>query len=386
MSDLSAYINFSLLLDYSKDTPELLLTDISNYPGGVAESITGKVEILQPDGLTTDGNFGDVVYLDSQLTVAVKELRRSFTQRPQNGTYRVTYTVRAAGYEDTVIIRTFQLSYTPASLIIVKALDVFTPELSLIDTTSYSQSGLLLQSVERSWNVEVGSVGVTGGVSQTQNISLGGLYYDAAYVASLTTMIDFDLNGFTWVSLRDALYKTITFTANTPATIDELRQSLVTLKEEDEDDYIKANAIFTQFVDRGRVGDLDGLVDYVAQLLKIFNHNITPTYENTNEPIPPYDWGITTIGTVDWGNILNKPPDVEVMFRVGDSGFPAAGSNEYTNTLFAGRKLLVSRGGFLQWSANPGDGNSYYEKLKASPTMTFYGYLTDGESIHIIAL
>jgi hypothetical protein len=385
MPDLSAYADFSVVLDYNAS--EFRLTDTSVYPAGLAEFVVGSVSILQPDGITTPGSLGDVSFVGSSLTVCTKELRRDYKGQPQNGTYVITYTVTASGYDDTTVIKSFSLNYTEPVQSIVKGLNVFTPQLRLIDSTSYVHSGLALQSVARVWTI-TSPLGTTGGTGQTVDVSYGGQYYDALYTAVLDAVVEYDINS--WATILDKVSRDISFQANTPPTIAGLRQSLVELKQRIDDcypindDYQFASALFNDFLDRGRSQDYDGLVDYIGDLQKIFAGGYTPVYVNTNNPIPAYDWESAGISTVDWDDVINKPSPFEVMFKVGQSGFPSNGTSIYTNSQFANRKLMVSRNSLTQWSTNPADGNSYYEQLGTQ--VTFYPALVEGESIHIIAL
>ena len=381
--DLSAYLNFSIVLDYASG--ELRLTDTSTYPGGVRDLVSGKVVILQPDQLTTAGSFSDVTWDGTALTVAQKELRLSTKGKPQNGTYRITYTVND-GTDDTELTKEFTLSYTRPTLVLTKAFDVFTPNLSIIDSTDYAINETI-QGVEREWTATVGSVGEVGGTAQVLDLAKSGSYYDAAYIITLISTVEYDINN--WVKLFDNPSKTVEYTANTPPTLAELREDLAAMKSykvnELNEDYIAASSIFQNLIDRGKNQDLDGLDEYITELQKYLNNNITPSYTNTNEVIPAYDWGSAGAGVVVWDDVLSKPPSNHVAFKVGDTGYPSSG-NTYQSAAIAGKQVLVFRGGVVQRPSNPGDGGSYYEKTLPSDTVTFYPAFYTGDEIQIIVL
>jgi hypothetical protein len=124
------------------------------------------------------------------------------------------------------------------------------------------------------------------------------------------------------------------------------------------------------------------------QLLKIFNNNVNPTYVNTNTAIPAYDWqcgDFTT--TVPWSAITGKPSTKEIQWVVGDAGFPVNGALVMTDSRFVNiptAQIVFFRNGQVQFSANPGDGNTYYTKTStASNTINFSTALNTGEEIKI---
>src|SRR6185295_20400928 len=96
-------------------------------------------------------------------------------QRGGSG-YIVIYTVRAPGYDDTVLTKTFSLSYTPPALVVTNNFDIFTPDLSAQDSTTYTQSNLDLISVTRQWTADIITVSGT-----TQTISGAAQTIDLAY-------------------------------------------------------------------------------------------------------------------------------------------------------------------------------------------------------------
>src|ERR1700680_694556 len=112
--DLSQYVNFSVVLD--KTNGQIRLVDNSVYPGGVTPTIKGNfTSIVQPDGLSVGNiNFSapDVSWNGSALTGATYELRLNIANQFQKGGYSITYVVKAPGYDDTTLVKTFTLNYT----------------------------------------------------------------------------------------------------------------------------------------------------------------------------------------------------------------------------------------------------------------------------------
>lgn len=401
MADQTNVLDFSVELDYSVTPAKLRLTDTSTYGPGVAADITGKVEVTQPDQITTPGAFTDVVYSGGQLTVAEKELRLGTNGHPQNGNYSITYTVNHNG-DISTRTKVFALSYTEPRLSITKALDVFTPNLRCIDSSSYIHSGLTYVGIIRSWNATVGSVGSTSGSSATFDLAIGGEYYDAEYAVTLQSVVEWYLTSYSWVTIVDKITKEIEFTADTPPTLEEIGEMLEAYRLEvealstncEEYDtkhsyYLSASALYQNLMERGRRGNLDGLEDYIEQIEKLLNDNITPSYTNTNEVIPPYDWETTGSGSVTWNSITGKPSSHLIQFKVGDLGYPANGATTFTDSRMLNCKVVVFRSGFLQWKDNPGDGDSYYSKTESgagSDVLTVSPAFATGEKFLIITL
>lgn len=62
---------------------------------------------------------------------------------------------------------------------------------------------------------------------------------------------------------------------------------------------------------------------------------------------------------------------------------PVAGATTFTSTLLSGKIPIVSRGGLIQASLNPGTGNSYF--TFAGTTITFHPALGAQEEMQISA-
>lgn len=316
MANLDAYIDFSVRLEKSPTASAMVLTDPDNYPVGVDITLLGYFVITQPDTITITGSFAtpDIEWGGSALTVATKELRLRATGGFQQGTYTIEYHVAAPGYDETVLTKTFALSYTSPTLTVTDNFDVFTPDLSVTDVTTYTQSGMTFDSVTRAWEATIISVEGTNqdinGSTATFDLAYLGNYYDSQYDVSLTATANYTLDAPNdWVTIEDEQEFEETYYAFIPLTLIELLTLLTAYKatvdagncicgtgcvsncDTLKSTYTLAVSIYTHIVERGRLGETAGLDDYVIQLQRLLSNCVTPDYTNTNEVIPPYDWG-----------------------------------------------------------------------------------------------
>lgn len=412
MADLSQYISIAVVLDKSQPGPLFKVIDNSNYPTGVAQTIAGILSVTQPDGITVSNtNFGtpDIYWSGSSLVPANLELRLDTSNSFQRGGagYIVVYTVRAPGYTDTVLTKTFSLQYTPPPLVLTNNFDIFTPALSVQDSTTYTQTNLTFITSNRSWSADIitanGTMRNLTGSGQTLDLAYLGSYYDAVYNISLTVLPQWQLQGsYTFVTIIDDLATAATFYAQIPPTLAALLASLTMLKSQLDAAicdcntynillarYNLASDIYSQLIYRGQSGSLSGLSTYVFQLLKIFNNNVNPTYVNTNAVIPAYNWNTGGSGSVAWTNITGKPTTITVEWLVGAGGFPGPGSTVYTDSRLTGipaAQVYVFRNGLPQWSSNQGNGDSYFTKVTGNNFLTFSSALGAGEGIIILIL
>lgn len=409
MADLSQFISIACVLDKSQSTPIWKIIDNSVYPPGVAQTIAGILSISQPDGITiSNSNFvaPNIFWQSGALVPANMELRLDSSNSFQRGGtgYIVVYSVRAAGYTDTVLTKTFSLQYTPPPLVITNNFDIFTPALTVQDSTTYTQTNLTFQSSNRSWSADIISVSGTThtktGTGQTFDLSWLGSYYDSIYNISLTVFPQYQLQGaYAFVTIIDDLATAATFYAQIPPTLAVLLSSLTTLKAQVDAAicdcntysvllarYNLASNIYSQLIYRGQSGSLAGLSTYVFQLEKIFNNNINPTYVNTNALIPAYNWGTGGSGSVAWVDITGKPSTVTVEWTVGAGGFPGPGATVYTDARLVNipaTRINVSRNGLPQFSANQSDGDTYFTKVTADGFLTFSAALASMDKIII---
>lgn len=411
MPDLSQYISIAVVLDKSQPSPIFKVIDNSNYPAGVALTIAGILSVTQPDNITlSNTNFSspDIYWNGSFLQPAILALRLDTSQTFQRSGpgYTVVYTVRAPGYADTVLIKTFTLQYSPPTIVISNNFDIFTPDLSVQDATTYAQTGLTSTTVTRAWTAQIitviGTTRTITGAGETFDLNYVGQYYDSEYDIALTITPVYVIMASAFVTIVDQLQMAITLFAQIPPTLLALQVGLATLKSQLDaavcdcntyqilfDRYNLASSIYSQLVARGNSSSLAGLNLYVAQLLKIFNNNVNPTYVNTNGVIPAYDWGAAG-GSVNWIDIIGKPNTITVEWLVAPSnGFPGPGATVYTDNRLANvpaSRVFVFRNGFPQFNANPTDGDTYYTKNTADNFLTFSAALGAGEKIIVLIL
>jgi hypothetical protein len=219
MADLSAYVDFTVVLDKSDaQSPRVYPADSSQYPVGVTPT-AGIVTIIQPDGLTTD---------NTQSTVVT--LRLAADGNFQQGVYTFIYTVRALGYDDTVVVKTATLRYTPVPLAMTPLIDVFTPVVQLLDSSIYGVQGFSAPTVSRLWNATIRYAGATvPAISSTDPLldyAVGSAYYDAAYSATLATTLTYVSTTATWLSIRDLRTATYGFEVFTPPSLAILRSGI----------------------------------------------------------------------------------------------------------------------------------------------------------------
>lgn len=362
MGNLSAYINFNAALDNSTGTPVIRITDVSNYPAGVAAQIAGNITALvQPDGISVgNSNFSspDIHFVGSALTVAVYPMRLNTIGQFQKGGYLITYVVQCPGYDETTLTKTFNVSYTKPTLVIGNNFDIFTPVLTVSDNTTYSQSGLTLVGVDDEWSALINNVNGTNqnisGTGLVFDLNYLGLYYDANYAVTLQSIATWAVSANPWVTLLAQVQLTQSFDSETPPSISSLRSSLAFLKAQQDaafcdcntyprlhDQWLSADAIYFELKDRGCANDFAGLYLYVIQLQKIFNNGVTPTPAHTNMPIPAYDFGCAAAGSISWNDITGKPSTVIIEWTVGQIGFPGDGATAITDSRLIGYNVLI---------------------------------------------
>jgi hypothetical protein len=359
LANLDAYIDFSVRLEKSPTASAMVLTDPDDYPAGVDTTLVGYFVITQPDTITITGSFAspDIEWDGSALTTATKELRLRATGGFQQGTYTIEYHVEAAGYDETVLTKTFSLSYNSPTLTVTDNFDVFTPDLSVTDDTVYTQSGFTLDGVTRAWEATIISVEGTNqdisGSSATFDLAYLGGYYDSQYDVSLTATANYTLAAPSdFVTIEDEQEFEETYYAFIPPTLIELLEMLTEYKETVDagscicgsgcasncdtliQTYSLAVSIYTHIVERGREGETEGLDAYVLQLKKLLNNCVTIAYENTDEAIPAYEWG-------GGGSAGVFAFETQMIVGSGVNNAPANGATTYTDTDLIGKRVLV---------------------------------------------
>lgn len=371
MANLSAYIDFNLSLNKSTSTSWMLLSDPDAYPPGVDVGLKGYFIITQPDGITITGNYltPDIEWDGSALTDAFKELRLRADGNFQQGLYTITYKIVAPGYDETSLTKTVTLSFTMPTLAITENLDVFTPTLSVTDATDYVQTGMTWLTTSRAWAATIISVEGTNrniaAITQTFDLSYLGSYYDSQYNVTLTAAVSYLLDSpDDWVGIYVELPFSETYYAFIPPTLVELLELLTDYKAtvdaahcicgpgccgsctQLKNTYTLAVSIYTHIVGRGRVGATTGLGAYVIQLQKLLSNCVTPAYTNTNEVIPPYDWGqVITPGTL----VFFK----QMVVGSGVNDAPPDGATTYTDALLISKSVMVYLDSLLMGNGLP---------------------------------
>jgi hypothetical protein len=349
LADLSAYINFSVRLDYTQN--KILLTDTSTYHVGVDVNITGKFDITHPDLIPEVGSWTlpDVTYVSGALTTSLRELRRSSANLPQTGVYTITYTIDHPSYVPTVLTKTFNLQFAPVTGSITKNFDVFTPALTVSDTAVYTVANFTTTSTTRSWVATVGTVDTLMGSSSTLDLAVSGNYYDAAYVITLGTTLIYTHTTDTWLSVKWLVSASLNASANTPPDTCEMLAYLNTLKarldlligacqpyDTAKKTYEYAADLYFHILERLKAGTTIGVIDYVNEFLVLY-YNAIPATINTNSIIPPYTFCYATGGSGSGGSTVIK------VFALMNSTV-----TDYTNPNFSdGTLLLAASEGFI---------------------------------------
>src|SRR6266581_5391619 len=211
MPNLQSYIDFSTSLNKSPTTSSWGFTDTGTYPAGVPLTLKGYAIIQQPDGISImTGSFvsPSIYWNGSQLTTGSFELRLRSTGGFEQGEYSIEYHIIATGYSETVLTKTFTLSYTSPTPSVSDDFNVFLPNLSVTDDTVYTQAGMTLISTVRAWQATIISVeGTNQDISasmQTFDLAYLGSYYDSRYDIDLTSTVTYTLaSPSNWVTIVD---------------------------------------------------------------------------------------------------------------------------------------------------------------------------------------
>lgn len=341
LADLSAYINFSVRLDYTQN--KILLTDTGSYPVGVDANITGKFDITHPDLIPQVGSWTtpDVVYDSGALTTSLRELRRSSTNLPQTGVYTITYTIDHPSYVPTVLTKTFNLQFVPVTGSITKNFDVFTPQLRVTDAAVYTVGNFTTTSIARSWVAQVGTVDTLMGSLATLDLAVSGNYYDAAYVITLGTTVIYTHETYDWLSVKWLVSSSLSASAYTPPTTCELLAYLDTLKarldyligtcqpyDAAKKTYEYAANLYFHIIERLKAETTTGVIDYVTEFLTIY-YNAIPNTATFNIPILPYVFCYATGGSGS-GDVITK------LYAT-----MSVSSASYTNAVLNGKSILM---------------------------------------------
>lgn len=367
MANLSAYINFSVALDNSLATPVIRVTDTGTYPNGILPTITGKIAITQADGATVTGDFTDITWNGSAFTVNTKTMRLGTDKNIQRGAYTIVYTVRATGYDDTVLTKTFSIDYIPSVLAISNFTDIFAPKIQLQDDTIYAKSSLSILSIVRSWSANINTVnGVLQTVTSSSNlfdIAYQSRYYDAGYLVNLSVTVNYNLLSDATISIIDKRLYTTSFDVYAPPILEDLLSCVTALVVPDcgcgssSTSLAQATVLYQNYVNSGVKGNTIGLDLTIGKLRSIFNCNCkVKTAVHTNNPINAYSWQYGAPST-GFPPVINVQPQ-SISLNVGSSAtFLVVASGSATLT--------------YQWQSNTGNGyQNITNAISSSLTLT----------------
>ncbi len=382
-------LNFSIRFDLTGADPVMVLTDTSSYTPGDEVDITGYFSVISPDNGIDSGSWAspDVTYSGGSLTVKNQTLRKASDGGPQQGVYVVTYNAAHPSYTPTVLSRTFTFSFTAPVLDIERNFDVFTPELGYTDGTVYTAAGYNAPTLTRAWSVVSTPTGTLTSTSSSIDLEHTGNYYDADYAASFTASLIYQHSTYSYLSVEEELSFSETASADTPPGYSGMVEYLSDLKDQlDALDacsynykdlkakYEYASSLLNHITNAGLSGNTDGLSGYLEDFILVTNNYVTPSYVNTNQPIPPYGWG--SLSSTSGGSILIDE------FVVGSVGEMQDGATTYTNVSLPSTKdpVVFIDGLRLTYLTSAPRYASYNRNTK---TLTINGGVTAPEVIAI---
>lgn len=288
------------------------LTDTST--NGLTSTRVASFDVTQPDNYTRQG---DILNPDmaAGVTTFSLPLRLDSSGQPQCGTYNIVMTVRNAGYDDTTFTRNWVSQYIPVTIVINEEFDVFTPNLSVGDATTYAVSNYNNTPVTRAWSVSSTPTGTLTGSGATLSLIFNGSYYDANYSVSLTSSLLYTHQVYTWFTVNETVSKSYNTYAKTPPSVDTLVSNITSLKNELENAINKcrergvvqadlewAQVLYTHILDKILTNQTTGIYQDLKDLLAVLNNYQIPAYTPTNQPIPTYDLS-SYLSSAIWGNI-----------------------------------------------------------------------------------
>lgn len=399
MADLSAYISFLVKFDVTNvNLPVLTLTDNGVYPSGVPATITGIFTITQPDGVTRTGSFStpDIAWNGSSLPPASIPLRLDTANRIQQGQYTIVHTIAATGYTNTVLTRTFTISYARPTVELEEEFDVYTPSLEYEDVTVYT-AGAFTQTITRTWSAIIGTVGSkTGTNSAIFDLAYASNYYDAAYTIYFTSSVLYQSTVYAYLSILDIFSTDVHTDAYAPPTAATLLTYLTTLKTRldalinscqrydiAKADYEYAYILYEHSLARFCAGDTEGVDTYITEILDIYNNNVVVVRVHTNAIITTYSFDCSGGGgTPDIPFVLEEIAGQASAIAAG----VVVGASTFTNALLANKYVIVFRGDIRNPGIDPLNGGEYHTKTYLSATITFSTPIQDTEVIYLHTL
>lgn len=351
MADLSQYVDFTVKIDNSGSTPQISLTDISQYPVG-ASAFQGFVKVTQPDGIS--------VGPDSQpdITDAVrtgsKPYRFASNGSLQNGTYTIEYVVECTGYDDTTVIRQFTLGYVRPTINLAPSIDAFTPKITVNDNTDYSQPSLILISLVRTWQGQIynvkGELKSISGSDSYLDFAYNSNYYDSLYYSELKTVVDYNLRSYPFVYISESLSNQVQFDVYAPKSIAEYSAAIQVLIENNKsccgkntsNEIVVCQQLLSKLLLSGQKGDYIGLQVLTDKLNEIL---FPGSSVHTGNPIYSYIFSSSPSTP-----LVTLPLDLVSKYNIG--GITEGMDLSNWNILNAIVQLIKgdsSSGGGLEW-------------------------------------
>jgi len=304
-------ISFSVQFDLT-GVPTLRITDTST--NGLSR--VASFDVTQPDLYTRVGNI-----LSPDMGVGVTTfslpLRLDSSGMPQCGTYTIVMTVRSTGYDDTTFTRTWVSQYKPVNLNIGEDFDVFTPNLSVRDNTSYSVSNYNYSSLTRAWSVSSTPTGTLTGSGVTQSFLYSGHYYAAVYSISLTSSLLYTHQVYSWFTVNETVNKSYSACIQAPPDYEgfvilisqlksQLDAAINTCQKYDnlQADFEFAQSLFAHIIDKVRASDTANIYVDLQDLLEVLSNHQVPSCNPNNLPIPAFSLGL--LNGVAWGTITGN--------------------------------------------------------------------------------
>ena len=301
MPNLTGSISFTVEFNFT-GTPAIILTPSSTIPDADKANLIGHFTVTQPDGLPIVGTSGEVTWDGSEFTEITAPLTLASDYTYQKGTYTIEFFAACTGYVYGTFSRSWDMEYEPVTLTLEDGFDLFTPELTYIDTTVYGVGDYSITNDTSLWEAS-SAAGDISGASTSLDLSIGGEYYDSTYIINYTKTIDYLHDSYSWLTVKEELSKTVTKKAFIPASMATLLTYLVAIKDErdaaiancqtydDLDEVFEdANSLYQLMRVRVCAQNTTGLAATFAEFYAV-THNYQPQiYINTNTVIPTYDF------------------------------------------------------------------------------------------------
>ena len=309
--DLTGLIGFNVEFDFT-NVPTLVLQSTTTIPDIDKPNLSGHFSITQPDGITTTGVFGSIVWNGTGYNTFSEILRLGSDGTYQKGVYHVVFFAQCTGYVYSQISRVWDMEYKPVIKKLTPQLDCFTPSLKYNDNTIYGVGGYNILTQSNLWTLNSIPGNSTSSTS-ILDLVLNGYYYDCIYNIGYSKFISYQHSSFIWLSVSENFRLTIVLNTQKPASMEVMLGYLINL--ELLRDSVKGNSTKYSILDsrfkeasnlfqiiKARIctSNISGLINTFVQFYNI-THNYTPQiYTHTNLPIPGYDtssWCGTTSST-----------------------------------------------------------------------------------------